>query len=171
MWTLQLKSTSPTTQPNNIKRHNLLIFRWLRRASFSLRLRSKQQQQFLCRLSAAEDEILLFYLLDKGEKGGLDPTKPHIYHVTHILETKATSPCQRESRQHLQDASISQLFSHGAVHLPPWHSLDRDPISQTPGITGLWEILLDCIVWIFHFPPHLLLRFFIGVWSHRSSDW
>lgn len=91
MWTLQLKSMSPTTQPNNIKRHNLLILRWLRRASFSLRQCSKQQQQFLYRLSAAENEILLFYLLEKREKGGPDPTKPHIDHVTHILETKATS--------------------------------------------------------------------------------
>lgn len=50
MWTQQLKSMSLTTQPNNIKRHNLLILRRLMRAYFRLRQCSKQQQQFLCLL-------------------------------------------------------------------------------------------------------------------------
>lgn len=70
MWTRQLKSMSPTTQPNNIKRHNLLILKRLRRAYFSLRQCSKQQQ-FLRIPRTAEDEILLFYLLEKREKGRL----------------------------------------------------------------------------------------------------
>lgn len=170
MWTLQLKSMPPTPQPNNIKRHNLLILKRLRRAYFSLRQCSKQQQ-FLRIPRTAEDEILLFYLLEKREKGRPDPAKPHIHHFSHILKTKATSPCQTKGRQHLQHVSTSHRFSHGAAHLPPWHLLERASISQTPGITALWEILLDCTVCIFHFPQRLLLRFFIGVWSHSSSDW
>lgn len=97
----------------------------------------------------------------RERKGGLIlQNHTSIMLLTSLKPRLPLSPCQRKSRQHLQDVSISQLFSHGAVHLPPWHSLDKVPISQTPGITGLWEILLDCIVCIFHFPQQLLLRFF-----------
>lgn len=93
----------------------------------------------------------------------LHPTDPQTDHFPHILEIKATSHWKMKSRQHLQDVSISHLFSHGMIHLSSWHFFGFSYHLPNPWNHSVVRNTAQLYCFYFPFPPAPPFKFF-----HRS---